>query len=34
MACKEDCMYISGLLVSHGIGSGHDGICAFWFLIA
>ena len=33
MACKEDCRYISGLSVSGDIRSGHDGICAFWFLI-
>jgi hypothetical protein len=33
MACKEDCRYISGLSVSGIPLSGHDGICAFWFLI-
>jgi len=34
MACKEDCTYIFGLFVSTVSDSGHDGICAFWFLIA
>ena len=33
MACKEDCTYISVPVGERNTRSGHDGICAFWFLI-